>query len=147
MSTTVPQHEVPQHEHAVADLPSPVGISPRGVGRYEFMALLLPGIFERKVMNLIKETDATVKEYSEELVRLKMGRTLLFVRNKLVGDVKVAVTIRLQRETPCPNAMTHVVVEIHRRERQNSKLFERRCNQIVRTIQACFVGQNLQPID
>ena len=59
-------------------------------------------------------------------------------------DVKAAVTIRLNHDMPCPNGMTHVSVEIRRRERVNSELFERRCNQIVRGIQACFVGQNLQ---
>ncbi|MDH3716658.1 MAG: hypothetical protein OES79_00930 [Planctomycetota bacterium] len=145
MSTAV--QPVEQHEHAAADLPSPVKLTPRGYGHHEFMASLLPGVFERKVINLILETNAKLKKYSDDSVRLRLGNTLLFVRDKPVNEVKVEVSITIDRDTPCPDSMTRVVVDIRPRERVKKELFEKRCNHVVRAIHACFLGHHLQRLN
>ncbi|NIL96819.1 MAG: hypothetical protein GTO53_04985 [Planctomycetales bacterium] len=134
------------HPHVAVDFPSPVKFTPRGYGHHEFMASLLPGVFERKLMHLIEETNATLKSFTDDSIQLELGNTLLFVRDKPVNEVKVDVFLTIHRDSPCPNSMTHVVVDIQPLDRVTRDLFESRCNQIVRVLHACLLAYDLRYI-
>lgn len=134
----------PTHEHAVADSEAPVKFTPRGVARHEFMATLLPGIFERKVLNLVLDQKADLKKCTEDVVEMRFGRQSVVPDG--VEAIPVDVTITLQRYTPCPGPMTHVVLEIRPRGQVVQDQFVLRCNYIVRAVNACFIGHELRRV-
>ena len=131
-----------KHEHAVAELPAPIQFTPRGIGRHEFMATLLPGIYERKVLNLVLDQKADLKKCDENVVELRFGRQSVVPEG--VAPIPVDATITLQRYTKCPNPMTHVVLELRPRGQVVQEKFAERCNHIVRAVQACLIGHELR---
>ena len=132
------------HEHEVADLPSAVHFTPRGNGRHEFMASLLPGVFERKVLNLVLDQKADLKEFSDDHIQLRFGHKSLLPRKYAVDEVPVEVALRLHLDTPCPDSMVHVTVDICPRVHVQQEVFEQRCKRLVKAIHACFLGHHLR---
>ncbi len=142
MPTPAPPAET--HAFEVAQLPAPITLTPRGDARHEFMACVLPGVWERKVLNLIQETHAKLQKFSDDRVLFQVGDSLLFLRNKPLAAVQVEVSLTLHRDTPCPISMTHVVVDIRPQDPVSSAVFQQRCRHVVRAIHACFMGHPLR---
>jgi hypothetical protein len=81
--------------------------------RHEFMAWLPGGVVAQKLNGFIRAQRAAILEVSEEHVRLQVGKKGLIPwlgRNNV--DFPMEVEFSIDRETPCTNDMTRVVLEI-----------------------------------
>lgn len=133
---------------SLASADNPIEFMSSGTVRHDFMASLLPGVFEQKVLNLVLANGGRLRAATPHSVTLRIGkRNWLRWLSKQKADFPVDVTLTLHPDTPCAKSMTHVVTEMRPRSRASKDLVGRRCIQLVRSIHSCFIGHQLERLD